>query len=399
MNVVRYLKENGMKRAIQVVWDYKIEKILEKLVFVFTKNSELKDIIMIESHNDFDCNGGAFYEYLLKHGYNKKYKIVWLVRKRVNKTLPENVTTVPLFGPNLRKAYYICTAKYFTYDCDWVGKMRKDQIAVYCDHGAGGLKSVKGKLYIPKEINYVLALSPQYQTIQKKEYSLNENDERLVSIGYPAQDTLFDDDVSEINKITSKKYKKVIIWMPTFRRGGGYKRNDSTKEQKYGIPLIDNLKEYDKINDILNELDMLLLIKIHPKQNLSNLGIMNKSNIFILTGADMKKMEVDNYRLMKCTDVMISDYSSVAYDYLQLNRPIAYVLDDMNDYINGFVVDNIHKLIAGKEIYTLDDMKDFFYEVSNEKDLYKEKREVLRNYIYDYHDNKSSERLAKLLDL
>ena len=43
---------------------------------------------------------------------------------------------------------------------------------------------------------------------------------------------------------------------------------------------------------------------------------------------------------------MISDYSGAAYEYLQLNRPIGYVLDDVNEYISGFVVEDIHQLIV-----------------------------------------------------
>ena len=82
------------------------------------KNKRLKDIIMIESHNDFDCNGGAFYDFLIKNGYNKKYKIIWLLKhpERKPKTLPENVECYPLFKPNIKKDYYNVVSKYFTAD-------------------------------------------------------------------------------------------------------------------------------------------------------------------------------------------------------------------------------------------------------------------------------------------
>ena len=91
MNPIKYLQENGVKRAMKVLYDYKLELLLEKIVFVFTKHKNLNDVIMIESHNDFDCNGGAFYNYLIKNGYNKKYKIVWLVRKKAKSKFPTNV--------------------------------------------------------------------------------------------------------------------------------------------------------------------------------------------------------------------------------------------------------------------------------------------------------------------
>ena len=400
MNPIKYLKKNGIKHTFEIVYVYKLEDILERLMFLVTKNIKLKDTIMIESHNDFDCNGGAFYNYLIKNGYNRKYKIVWLVRKKVTGDLPENVETVPLYGPNLRKAYYVCTSKYFTFDCENVRKMRDNQIMVYCSHGAGGLKNAKGKLHVPPYVDYILVQSKAYAPIQANQWSVTYPDERIIAIGYPAQDVFFDGSRSdEIQKITLQKYKKVILWMPTFRKGGGYHRNDSRKEQKLGIPLIETKEQYMKLNNYLAENNVFLIIKIHPKQDLENLKIKDESNIKVLTGETVKKLKIDNYALMKCADALISDYSGAAYEYLQLDRPIGYVLDDMNDYIAGFVVEDIHTLIAGAEIYNFEQLESFIVNVVSENDSFKERRENLRDYIYEYHDANSSKRLAELLGL
>ena len=400
MNPIKYLKKNGIKHTLEIVYVYKLEDMLERLMYFVTRNIELKDTIMIESHNDFDCNGGAFYNYLIKNGYNRKYKIVWLVRKKVTNDLPENVETVPLYGPNLRKAYYVCTSKYFTFDCENVRKMRDNQIMVYCSHGAGGLKNAKGKLHVPPYVDYILVQSKAYAPIQANQWSVTYPDKRIIAIGYPAQDVFFDGSRSdEIQKITLQKYKKVILWMPTFRKGGGDHRNDSRKEQRLGIPLIETQEQYLKLNNYLAENDVFLIIKIHPKQDLENLKIRDESNIKVLTGETVKKLKIDNYALMKCADALISDYSGAAYEYLQLDRPIGYVLDDVNDYIAGFVVEDIHTLIAGAEIYNFEQLESFIVDVVSEDDSFKERRKKIRDYIYEYHDANSSKRLIELLGL
>ena len=400
MNPIKYLKKNGIRHTLEIVYVYKLEDILERLMYLVMRNIELKNTIMIESHNDFDCNGGAFYNYLIKNGYNRKYKIVWLVRKKVTDDLPENVETVPLYGPNLRKAYYVCTSKYFTFDCENVRKMRDNQIMVYCSHGAGGLKNAKGKLHVPPYVDYILVQSKAYAPIQANQWSVTYPDKRIIAIGYPAQDVFFDGSRSdEIQKITLQKYKKVILWMPTFRKGGGYHRNDSRKEQKLGIPLIETKEQYRRLNNYLAENNVFLIIKIHPKQDLENLKIKDESNIKVLTGETVKKLKIDNYALMKCADALISDYSGAAYEYLQLDRPIGYVLDDVNDYVAGFVVEDIHTLIAGAEIYNFEQLESFIVDVISENDSFKERREKIRNYIYEYHDANSSKRLAELLGL
>lgn len=404
MYLIAYIKKNGIRHAIHIFIRYKIQPLLEKIMLLFTKKRPLEDTLIIESHNDFDCNGGAFYDYLIANGYNRKYRIVWLVRKKVKKRLPPNVDTVRLYGPSIKKAYYVCTAKYFTYDCENVEKVRDGQKMVYCSHGAGGLKNVKGKLFIPDGVDFILALSEQYAPIQAEQWSIPFPNEKMVYIGYPALDTFFcgdkmDGDQSEIQKLIDRKYSKTVLWMPTFRKGGGFRRNDSSKEQKLGIPLIDSLDDYEGLNRYLAARDILLIIKIHPKQDLSNLGIKDLSNIMVLTGERVKELGVDNYRLMKCTDALISDYSSVACEYLLLDRPLAYVLDDANEYKSGFVVEDIREFMAGHEIYTLSDMEGFLDDLVSGRDVYHERRIWMRNYMHQCQDGNASKRLAGLLGM
>ena len=166
-----------------------------------------------------------------------------------------------------------------------------------------------------------------------------------------------------------------------------------------GIPLIETITEYEQLNEFLNQKDILLIIKIHPMQELLNLKISDRSNIKVLTGIRVKKLGVDNFRLMACCDAMISDYSAAAYDFLQLNKPIAYVLSDMNEYKPGFVVDDIHTFLAGHEIYTLEDMLMFLHDIDKNNDTYKDKREKIRDFVYAYHDGNNSKRLAEFIGL
>ena len=98
-------------------------------------------------------------------------------------------------------------------------------------------------------------------------------------------------------------------------------------------------------------------------------------------------------------DALISDYSSIVFDFLQLDKPVAYVFDDIFDYKLGFIVDDVHSLVAGKEIYNIKDFKDFIKSISNDEDLFGEKRKLIRNEVFDYLDNSSCERLIKLVGI
>ena len=82
---IKYLyteyKKFGAQHALKIVLDIYF-RISQIIFLYFTKMKPLKNIIIIESHNDFDCNGGAFYNYLIKNNYNEKYLIVWLLKNK-----------------------------------------------------------------------------------------------------------------------------------------------------------------------------------------------------------------------------------------------------------------------------------------------------------------------------
>ncbi len=399
MKIYKYIKENGIKHTLEILYTYKIDLLLKKSLGLILKKRPLKDIIVIESHNDFDSNGGAFYEYLIKHGYNEKYKIVWLLKNPLNRKLPENVTAVPLHKPNVRKNYYKWIAKWFTSDNDCSEKMRHDQISIYFGHGGFGLKNCKGYIKLPENIDYVAMPSHFLTKIFSDQLMLKEDDPRLCYIGFPYVDNFYEDKKGDFYKITKQHYSKVILWMPTFRNGGGYKRQDSMQIGKLGIPLIYTMEEYYKLNDFLKSKNIFLILKIHPMQNLEDLKIRNASNICVLTGKTVKKLSVDNYRLMKDCDALISDYSSAAFDFLHCNKPIAYDFSDIHSYKLGLCVKNPHEYMAGNYIKSVKDLMQFIQEVSENNDSHYEERQVLRRKIFDYYDGDNCKRAIELLKI
>lgn len=401
MNAFQYLKKNGIKHTVEIVYAYKIDIIIRKILGLVLKNRPLQDIIVIESHNDFDSNGGAFYNYLIKNGYNKKYKIVWAIKHpaAVPQELPNNVDWYAIHKPGIKKNYYMWIAKYFTFDNDCSAKLRANQKAIYFGHGGFGLKNCKGYITIPEKIDFVAMPSKYLKSVFSDQLMLASNDPRLCYIGFPYVDNFYDEKEGDLHKITTNTYRKVILWMPTFRKGGGYNRQDSRTIGNLGIPLIYNMDDYYKLNEFLKENSAFLILKIHPMQNISDLKIKNISNICVLTGNDVKKLTVDNYRLMKDCDALISDYSSAAYDFLQCNKPIAYDFSDIQDYKLGLSVDNPEDYMAGHYIKNTNDMISFISDILNDIDRYYEKRQALRKKIFDYYDGNNSQRAVRLLGI
>lgn len=368
---------------------------------VFLKNSKLKDIIVIESHNDFDCNGGAFYKYLIRKGYNKKYKIVWRLKnpKLIKGNLPYNVSWVHENRPGIMKNYYLWTAKYLLSDDIISASNRKDQVSVYCTHGGCTFKNVKGLINVPGNVDYILSSSKNYDPYMCSNYSIPYPNNRMLHIGFPSNDELFNYRNNELCKITKRKFKKVILWMPTFRKSK-FGRKDCDTDLPLGIPVIDNIEKLNSLNLLLESLDCGLVIKFHPMQDMSSVKQCNKfNNIFMLDARKTKELNVDIYRLMACCDALVSDYSSSAYSYLMLDRPLGFVLSDLNEYKLGFSVDGIDRFLTGKKIYSYSDFVQFIKDVAEGNDTYGAKRKALLNWMYEYCDGNASKRLAEFLNL
>lgn len=400
MNPIAYVRKNGIKRCFQVLYRYKLEAAMTRFFLLFTRHRPLKDMIVIESHNDFDCNGGAFYDYLLRNGYNRQYQIIWLLKNRIPKQLPPNVRAFPLYGPSVRKAYCLTRAKYLTADNVVTPKVRADQMSFFFDHGSVALKSVKGFSDLPKELDYVLSPSPRYDRVLARQYNMEYPSERFLYTGYPCHDVLYHSCPSGLERITTRRYSKVFLWMPTFRKGGGFHRNDSTAVQPFGIPLIDTDEDYARLQAFLAEKDCLLIIKIHPMQDPDTLTRLHDTdNIRVLTGQTVKELNIDNYRLFKCADGFISDYSSAAFSYLLLNRPLAFVLSDLEAYKLGFAMDDPEDFMVGHKIFRFADLLRFLSDVTGGVDPYRSEREWLANWLYKYRDGNSCQRIVEVMGL
>ena len=65
MNLVSYIRNHGFRNTLDIVYMYKIDQVLRRFFAKITKKKPLKNLIVIEGHNDFDSNAGAFYDYLI----------------------------------------------------------------------------------------------------------------------------------------------------------------------------------------------------------------------------------------------------------------------------------------------------------------------------------------------
>ena len=390
--------KNKIKNRLIIFWQFNIQAVLVRVLNAILPRTSINAIV-IESHDDFDGNGGAFYDYLVKNRYNEKHKIVLFLHHRLDREIPNGVVAYQMYRPSILRAYYSCRAKFLFADNNAHKKMMKEQISVYMTHGPVPFKNTNGIIVLPQSTDFCLSPSSFYDEYQKRAFTIHSPHTVMLHLGFPCLDDLFNDTESALNKIVNKNYKKSVIWMPTFRVGGRKKRSDVDYNIKLGIPLITNINQYNQLNDYLAGLNMLLVIKLHPKQDLSSLKVSSRTNIVVLTNKDMKEKNISNYKLYKDMDAMISDYSTSSFDFMNLDRPICYDFSDFEHYKLGLIMDNPDDFMPGEKIYDYGGLIDFLNKVDRGIDLYSAKRMELINRLFEHHDGNSCKRIAEYFNI
>ena len=102
---------------------------------------------------------------------------------------------------------------------------------------------------------------------------------------------------------------------------------------------------------------------------------------------------------MNGVDLLITDYSSVYFDYLLLDRPIIFVPVDLEEYrkTRGFLLEPYDYWTPGKKALNQKDLQNMILQ-SFIKDDNVERRNELKNIVHYYQDGNSSERVWNLID-
>lgn len=378
-------------------------KLIEKLVC----SLPLKDTIVLNGEGDTYDNAEALGKYIASKQYFDKYRLVWLCDhpKQYESTDKEKFLNRKALwdahniGELFQYYYYVGRAKYLIFENQMIPKIRTDQISIYLNHGSPPIKSTKGIINLPKDLN--LAISPsEYSTdIICEQYGINK--QRVLCCGSPRTDCLFDlSDVADIKEeFHISKFKKVVIWVPTFRQKKNSNRVDTNRKYNWGIPIINDEDNFEQLKKLLERENIVILLKPHLLQDISYIKLKQTENIQIITNDELLNKGRKINDLLKCADAMVTDYSTIAFDFMLLNRPIGYTVDDIEDYKIGFSVKNVTELMPGAMIDNAADLYDFLETVSIGQDVKAEQRRTVNQKVHDYPDGYNAERLCHKLKI
>lgn len=245
----------------------------------------------------------------------------------------------------INRIKYISTSKYILLE-DLVQatshiKVRKGQELVQLWHGPGAFKKFgysrattdleKGHIHKGyKKYTKAIVSGNQIRNCYAEAFGMDIN--KVQATGFPRTDLFFNEQSKnkKIEEIYQKypfiKEKKVILFAPTYR-------GTQLRDAYYDIKKLD----LDKIYNELSNQNYIFIFKWHP-------FLANNIRMKLKSGYDKYKEYQDFYYdlsaegdindLLLVTDILITDYSSVIFDYFFTNKPIIYFAYDLKKYEN-----------------------------------------------------------------
>lgn len=370
-----------------------------KLCHYFPLNDKL---ILFESEPDFCDNSWALYQHIKKSGLG--YKFVWVIRNTDMFAFKRDGDTryVTRFGKgmHLKTLFYYATAKY-SFWTHWTLQHyvpRKGQMVINLWHGVP-LKATKVKNH--EYYNWLLSLSNDTIPLLSKYLGCERS--RILPLGNPRNDVLLNNiSIGRNNPYCKKEgIKKVLIWMPTFRQSINKSLSENLCDTSTGLPLLESEMELRHLDDYLSKKSVIIIIKIHHLQAEKDLFKKTFNNIIILTDEMLAKNDIQLYQIVGKTDALITDYSSIMFDYMLTDKPIGFILDDIDKYEKscGFLIDNPKALMKGEHIYDISQLYKFIDDIVNNEDKYRTERNNLRKKIHIADNTSACENIVKYFNI
>jgi CDP-glycerol glycerophosphotransferase (TagB/SpsB family) len=199
---------------------------------------------------------------------------------------------------------------------------------------------------------YDCVLATSRATAERFGSAFGVGPDRLITTGYPRTDVLLGGDapppfltsaerevVGEL-RAHARAGRRVLLYMPTFR--------DWNNAADRAIPI-----DWAALDRSLRAHGGVLYCKLHPSDQTCLPPLDHLTNIRVLSSA------IDVYPLLGHTHALISDYSSIFFDYLLLDRPILFYPYDLDEYqrLSRTLYDPYDLVTPGLKAYTPDQLE------------------------------------------
>ncbi|MBM7551699.1 CDP-glycerol glycerophosphotransferase family protein [Thalassobacillus pellis] len=345
-NFKKELVQNTRKTITKVRRSKRLLKAYQFAFRIFSFMPKDKKLVMFESFHgkQYSDSPRAIYEYMKDH--HPEYKLVWSAdRRHIQLFREKGLDVIRRFSLKWlltmpRAKYWVTNARLplwlhkpigTKYLQTWHGTPLKRLAADMEEVHMPGTNTEKYKENFTRESSkwdYLVAPNEYSAKIFERAFRF---DKEMIESGYPRNDFLYSHNNKEdIDKIKEKLNipldKKVIMYAPTWRDNQFYQKG----RYRFNLSL-----DLDRLREELGE-EYVVVLRMHYL-------IAENFDLSPYQGFayDMSTYE-DIRELYLISDILITDYSSVFFDYANLRRPMifyVYDLDEYRDKLRGFYFD------------------------------------------------------------
>ena len=334
--------------------EYLIKQTAYNLMAIFyyisypLKIQKNKILLVMTHDSSSEGNIGLTKDYFQKQNPNFNFKIV----KKDDYSFKKN-TLNNLIKTFIKIPYHMATSQMIFLDNVFLPiskvKLKKETKLIQLWHGTGSLKKFaidsesgwikKLAQNISKKTTHFIIASSWMKTVYKTAFEADDN--KMYNIGCPRTDLFFDED--KLKNMATKFYeeypklknKKLILYAPTFR--------DNELDAKIHL----NLEELLELPE-----EYIIGLRLHPhiSSKLSTETLEDRVYDF----SDYANLNT----LLLVSDILITDYSSIIFDYSLLDKPMifyAYDLDEFKENSRGFY-ENYESVVPGSIVKETSDL-------------------------------------------
>jgi CDP-glycerol glycerophosphotransferase (TagB/SpsB family) len=306
-----------------------------KVLFAVVNRAPLQNkITFIDS---FGQNSLLLYDELVRMGLPCQVVFLHKPNCRYKRTVDAKVITFEGANPVdfIRSVYHIATSRYLLIDNYYaflsVVKFKPGVQCIQLWHAAGAIKKFglfdestkyrskrarKRFVRVYQQFHKVVVGSDAMAEIFMKAFNLSQD--HILRTGYPRTDIFYDTEYRNrvVERLKSEnevlKRKKVILYAPTYRDG---------QLSQFELKL-----DFDLMHRELGN-EYVLLLRLHPAVR-KQVRLDDRFAGFVYDYSGYK----DVNDLLFIADCLITDYSSIIYEYALLNRPIIFYAYDLEHY-------------------------------------------------------------------
>ncbi|MEI3607581.1 CDP-glycerol glycerophosphotransferase family protein [Pseudogracilibacillus sp. SE30717A] len=319
-------EEEGMKVEHRYVQAVK-RRFFKLFYILFSILPINKRKVSFASDSRTELNGNLYFVYEELYKRNLDLKIKFIFNERIDNT--------KTFSNLLKTAFHFATSKIILlddfYPLIYPLNIRRNSDLIQVWHAAGAFKTFGfsriGRPGGPSprsrnHRNYTKVTVSSEGVREHYAEGFGVKVDKVHPTGVPRSDIFFDEEYKAyVRKTLYDKYpflkeKKVILFAPTFRGNG-------QSSAHFPFHVLDFKKLYEELKD-----DYVFLFKIHPFVN-NKLSIPYEYIDFFYDFSDFREIN----DLLLVTDILITDYSSVCFEYALLDKPMLFFAFDVEDYI------------------------------------------------------------------